>query len=462
MSDDPTAYVDPPFRQLCRETQVGLTGEFVFEADQLKLKLISWEGQLFQPTARDICIELEDGHVATLLQCVPQEWNAHFVDCNVNQAVIGHREWTPDDRVRRLTFAFWAAREALHYNDHVEAGIEALDDIGDAVPTLLPSKIERSKLSILNATAGNLRVEVGFDAVVGFDRFRPGPRFRPLVAIEFTEPEELDVAKRLARHVLSFFELSVGVRSRMIDLRIGTQSLEERNSSIAAGAEPDEFMVRVPHTPWGIADRAPPGTAAFPVYNPEQRALTAKMLSDWLERVTDWEPSYALASQYLTMRSQFNRDRLLRLAAWFESLPIGERKSAIAKTHREAITRAAQEQASKLGLDEYHERIREVLDGLAKKPLKAQLCDVAAILRERFPNLVPEEIAADLQRFAKLRNDAAHGRIALSDDDGARNIRAMRAVELVCFLSMLTDMPVTTATANNLVRHVLAHYALWR
>jgi hypothetical protein len=455
--EDASAYIDPPFRRLCREVASGHHGELVVEGG-LRLRLLSYEPTLFRGSVADFRIETEDGMKVTLLDCVPLSWGAHELECAPNQLVRGQRFWEPNDTVRFLSFSFWGAREALHYNDHVDSGLSNEEPSIPSFRTFIPERIEYSKLDVLTADCETASITVGLNASLRFDRFQPGPRFKPSVRIDFRNPINLDSARRFARHVLTFFELSVGVRSRMLNVRVSTQTLKEQEAAVDSDRPVDDFEFRGPHDEWTI-ERAFPGCAAFPVHSEAERKASASCLAKWLERIEEWEPAYALASMYIAKRRGFDRDRLMRLASWFEALPMIERRSDVTKEQRMAIAEAAQARARELGRSDLEERIGDVLGSLGYKALRQQIGDVASKLRHRFGKLVPEGIEKDLRHVAKLRNDAAHGRIALDESDPAANIAALRALELVCFLAMLHDLPVTPRNVEN---NSLAHYILSR
>lgn len=453
-----TSDADPPFRWLCREGESGLTGEFVADDEGIRLKLVRYDGRWFSGETKDIGVQLENGDVATLFDCVPISWGQVAFETHVNQALIGRRPWTTDDRVKLLTFSFWNGRQALHYADHMTF---EHDDSSEHPFNHFVPRVDFSKLQIFEAVTDVATISVQLDAKLKFDRFRSGPEFRPLVAIEFVEPQGLDSAHRLASHVLTFFEMSSGRKSRLLDMMVSTQSLAEL-ASAEEKFPSHNFKLRLPYGAWEAEKIRDIPCALFSVFDVPDREATRRALEKWVSRLAEWEPAYALLSGYLSNRNQFDRDRLLRLAAWFEAMPLADTRTDVSAAQRTAIVAAAQASADQQGRPDLSDRIRELLGGLSRKALKARLEGARERAASRFGASVPESTAVDLVHFAKLRNDAAHGRIAMSGDNAARDIRAIRAAELICLLSLLSDLELPSSVSGSIGTHSLGAYSIFQ
>lgn len=451
------ANTDPPFRYLCKDLRTGVTGELIADDDGIRLKLVRFDHQIFLGGAENFTVELESGDIATLLDCVPMSWGHAVLHTRPNQVLIGRRPWSEDDRVKLLTFSFWNARQALHYNDHM---MFAETQDGEHPFNQLVPRIDFSKLRILEAKTDFAVVRVGLDASLHFDRFRSGPDFRPLVSIEFSHPQDVTDAHRFASNILTFFELSSGCKSRLLNMMVSTFSAAEREAD-PEDFPPNDFKLRLPFTAWEDDGIGLIPCALFSVFETEQRELTRAALEQWVARLSEWQPAYALLSRYIASRAQFDRDRLLRLAALFESIPLNDSRTDVTGSERAAIVAAAQKGAVDVGRSDLSDRIRELLGGLNKKTLKVRLNKALERVARRFGTM-PADMHDDLGHFAKLRNDAAHGRIALSGEDAAKDIGAMRAAELLCLLCMLNGLEVPESARDSIGRHSLGSYLIFR
>jgi hypothetical protein len=190
-----------------------------------------------------------------------------------------------------------------------------------------------------------------------------------------------------------------------------------------------------------------PGDVAFPVVRPRDRAATSAALSSWLARGDEWKVVYALASGYLMATDTYDRDRLLRLFAWFEAIPPYKEESGISRSEIDKLAKAAGQKARELSIGVDTSRIKEVLGELKRVPLKKRMTLAVGRVRARFGgSVIPAEVDRDCLEAVRLRNLAAHGSLATNDFDFPSFARAIDAVQMVCFLSMLLDLELSEAS----------------
>jgi hypothetical protein len=147
--------------------------------------------------------------------------------------------------------------------------------------------------------------------------------------------------------------------------------------------------------------------------------------------------------------------------AWFEEIPTHQAKSGVTHGMIDKLAAAAKKEAIEKEIPVSAERVKQVLNELRRRPLKQRLSLAIEANRARFGGrLVPKAIEADCHIAAKFRDEAAHGHLILGGDEFPVFERAIYAVELICCLSMVADLPVSSDNMIRAVHHPLMTYAL--
>jgi hypothetical protein len=157
-----------------------------------------------------------------------------------------------------------------------------------------------------------------------------------------------------------------------------------------------------------------------------------------MERREGWRTAYRLSRRYLAGSDVYDSDRLLRLVAWFEAIPIhqaGTGVSLAALSKLRKAVRVLPEFVATTGVE--RDRLGEVLLELRRLSLKQRLSRAIVRLRAAHGGLaLPDETEVDCHLAGEMRNIVAHGGDGAGYGDFDRFLRAIYALELVCLLSM--------------------------
>jgi hypothetical protein len=397
---------------------------------------------------------LENGQYATLLECVEggksyssgREFNAYRESIIPNMVLLGPVAWGRENKVRSIRFTFAGAEAALYYGGHTESKFELRD--GEGRPLAAPMDVlvtNYGRLEILKVkTVDGVTLTLRMDIVSTRDILDPRFTSTPTVIIGFDDCLSLREAYRVARDVLTFFEISLGHRSRMKSITVRTVSEDEFIKAIETDKHQSapEFHLRLWHDGWTMPTaKTHPGDVLFPVYNHENRKITEAALAVWIERRAEWSTAYWLAHRYMADANAYDRDRLLRLMAWFEAIPSFRGGSGVSDDSLSKLRKAVR------GLPEFvatgitSERLTEVMAELKRLPLKYRLAQAVEQVRAAFGrSIVPSSTGADCHRAASLRNLAAHGEEAIVHENFDALVRGVHALELICCLSMMSDL----------------------
>jgi hypothetical protein len=455
------AYTDEPVRVACRDLATDLSGQLIVQDDELLLILTSFEQQWIYNHEETRIERIETGEYATLLDCIDgglarkggtSDFCCYQQNVIPNMVVIGSRAWTSTDLIRSASFAFVGAETALHYGEHRRFDVSSDRDTYE---------IDYNRLNILSVQGGGVHVRLWVSVTFGFS-IDVETHSTPIVILNLDDGVPIHSFMPIVHQILIFFEISLGVRSRAREIKITPLTEQERET--LSDPTYEEFRMRLWFADWAPLERATHlGDVAFPVHRSSDRDATASALSAWLERREAWKISYALAKAYLRTIDTYGRDRLLRLFAWFEAIPLYQERSGILRPQIAKLATAAYREAQEQSIEIDKNRLREVLSELKHRPLKERMALAVGRVRARFGcGVVPPEIDTDCREAVRLRNLAAHGRLTTDDFDFPSFVRAIDAAQMVCFLSMLVDLDLCEASAPFQTRslHPLMSYRL--
>jgi hypothetical protein len=177
---------------------------------------------------------------------------------------------------------------------HSQGNFEASS--GDRGHPLHTHVIDHGRLEILSAQGGGVRVTLHMSVSfrIGVD---PEMRSTPVVNVELEREDAILSLIYIAHEILVFFEVSLGVRSRLYDVYINAMT-ENRPIESVQGVGEDQFKLRLCYGDWTPSNElAHRGDVVFRVYDSARREATRNALSSWLERRQVWKPAYALVDR---------------------------------------------------------------------------------------------------------------------------------------------------------------------
>jgi hypothetical protein len=162
---------------------------------------------------------------------------------------------------------------------------------------------------------------------------------------------------------------------------------------------------------------------------------------------------------YLAGADVYSRDRLLRLLAWFESIPLHGGEILISNQQIKKMRSVLEDESDVTRIGISQERLKQVLQELRRTPLKERMIKSINENRERFGlGRVPKEIEADCHAAVGYRNKAAHGSMQLEKSNLDDFARAIHAVELICTMSMVRELEVNADKLVPIFQHPLLSY----
>jgi hypothetical protein len=435
----------------CKDSETGRLGQLIVEDENLSLALWAIDdphGGIW-PDAERRLVLLETGEYATLLDCVAPSLSQLFGPAFrvqkqhtiPNIVLIGSRAWETQERARWLSFTFTGANSALFYREHVESRFEMQDN------EFLQTEItDHARTNIFN-----VRTDEGTTITARLDW-----NSNPYLVVETDTALDIDEILALANTILLFFQISLGHRSKMFDMMIGGLPEAQQRDGDAAS---ECFKLRRYFT-WVPREVTHKGDIIFPVYTASERRGTETSLKTWVERRVEWGTTYLLARRYLAGSEVYDRDRLLRLMAWFEAIPSYNNETGITDKDLQNLRRKIREQREFTQIirglqspwaitadpaDHAKRRLSAALNQLRRYELKERLSQAVGRVRTCFgQQIVPSWCEVDCGEAARMRDDAAHGSRGKPTDDFPLLERAIHAVEMVCLLSMVADLGVPT------------------
>lgn len=438
----------------CCETQDGMQqGTITISDSDTKLNLYSFDGQFFDNEQDIFKLKLHNAQYATLLECQlsgsgetsgsrSSIRNSEIVP---NFVLLGWRPWDESDKVRSFSFTFVGARNAIHYGDFRQSEFKKLrPSDSDDGPWVDVDIIDYSKTKIIEfKTEGGIEISISMNisGTFGF----ASREFKCIPYVNVQAPHGLSVRQsmKLAADILNFFEMSLGHKTRLLDTRVFAATRQEISDKIAEDPNYSvpEFQLRSWHDDFSGLTITHPGDALFMFYNPEDRKIASSALNKWLDRREAWSNSYWLSRQYLKDNEVFDRPRMLKLMAWFESMPNHEFSSRVTDTLLSKLRRAVR------GLPEFREtgltaeRLSSVLAELKRIPIKERLTSSIRDIKIYFANIVlPEELEEHAHSAVGIRNISAHGGEYAPLANSTDVVMCVWAIETICLLSSLVSI----------------------
>lgn len=457
-------YADEALRLACKDLDTGCEGQLVVDDEKMHLSLFSFQGRQEDRERIDRTLKLENGKYASLFRCVPAG-SVTFGGIGIavtsrqdtisNLTIVGPRPWQAAGLVRRMGYSFVGASVAIAYSDHINSEFKKLE--ADSYVDIDTVRYDKSEVLAIDTRDVVVKIRMSIQRTIGLPD--PGTRSTPVVVIEFKRDMTIDEALLFGQGILEFFELSIGVKTRMLKVTVSPMTEAEFRRAIESKKVVEEFSVRRAFGGWRpSSEKGHRGDVFFPATTESARKRTKESLVRWIERIPVWGRAYALGSGYIQGPEVYGRDRLLRLMSWFESIPDYQMSSSISSSNVRDLARAAAARAAEQQVEISLQRICEVLSGLRRLSLRERVASAISDLRKKFGvTVIASSLDRDCQLAVKFRNQAAHGHF-----DGDQNFsdfyRSIRAMELVCALSSVSGLDFDERRLSEIYDHPLLRY----
>jgi hypothetical protein len=431
----------------CREetSGEGYSGLFQIGDEEIWAKLFSFD-QPFCVDAKDhLILRLEDNRFVSLHDNIsmPGECaydlrepkrTAYAQRVVSNIAVIGRDAWMPTDGIKRVEFTIEYADDLLHHSDKFDAVADA--EFGELPDT-----------RIFELEITGLRISAWYTAR-GSMYFKRAQAIRVRYSIEFDKAASLRTYLKPVRSLLAFVSAALGHRFTPSKIEISRLSQAGTIKAMEANTYPGEHAV---HYKWPVAV---PGSGTWVghafVHARDDHELKGliECLKIWLERDPEWQAATSLMMGALSRSGEMTGERLLNACRWLEEIPGAASVVAVDQEDINAIASCAAAEAERLGHEGYKERIAGVIRGQLKNEsnaerfsrLKSEVC--ARFGAKAFDNAAVGHVLNAMQ----FRGKVAHGHFELSDDGEYKAFaKAVHALEALCYLLMLKDLPMTEA-----------------
>ena len=206
------------------------------------------------------------------------------------------------------------------------------------------------------------------------------------------------------------------------------------------------------------------GSRIFPalLVSPSKIQTLRKCIIAWINRMEEWEIPNSFMRESLLMQNEFSAERLVNACRWLESIPEAKSKIIITKEHGRKIAKAATKEAVSLGYSSDVEgRIPGALSQIKKESHEKRFQRLQFKINKRFShNFLPDHFIDDLKYGMRFRNQAAHDIFIFeSHQDYLNALRGMHAIEVLCFLLTICDLPIHENAISSIVHdHRVQNY----
>lgn len=441
-------------RYFCREETTGqhYTGTFCVEADDMFAWLYAFTGHISDDFEDLLVLRLEDNRIASL--------HNNFVSGGVyggtandqpspesrcittNIVVVGDDVWKADDPILRVEFTIQYADGLMQHNPKHRAVAKAnffkMPDL-----TLFELETTGQTVSVFYAPSGNITFRHPTAIGIGY-------------AIEFQEPVHLGNYLTAVHTVVEFVSAVLGHHFVPSDIRISRQSLVERIEEAKSKTFTDYHRV---HYTWhGEEPTQSLWVGRSFGYAGDKRELDALIacLRVWIERGADWKDANSLMMAALKLESAMSGDRLLNACKWLEQIPGAASAIAVSRADIDIIAAVAAAEAERLGHKDYKDRIAGVIRGQLKTESNAERFErLRKLVCARFDKtILNPDILPHLMAATQFRGRVAHGVFEPVDEaEFQAFMKAVHAMEALCFLLTIRELPMTKKGAQRAAGH---------
>lgn len=288
-------------------------------------------------------------------------------------------------------------------------------------------------------------------------------KWKPRIEVRFETPNSIERFTDTLFLVTSFMSFNLGAYLRWQGANISHMDDDEINSAISTGTYGGRHRAIFP-----IGNDEPDirGTGKFGspclCHNDEERAVFGDCLKKWLERAPEWKTAYGLMMSFLNQRRTIGADRLLAACKCLEQIPGTENQKVLDDDDIDEIISAAQTEADKLGHGKLNARIRMSLQRVGTEDHEARFSRLYQHALNGHASVRPfASVVTDLKNAMRLRGHAAHRALHTDTDVEFQTlVRAVSAVECLCFLLLARELPLSNQGKDRLFRNrLVADYA---
>lgn len=448
-------------RYHCREisTSKQSTGIFWRDADAMEAKLFDYDSFLHFDDGAQICLQLEDNSIVSMLDTIVSgpgsssylrdpPVTTYFTEVTANTLVVGHRPWLPTDPIRRVRFSI----------PHSKAALTNLAKKKSIRTQRFP--VASAQKPLFEIQAAGLTIRCWYSLSGSFD-FGTSD-WEPLIDIEFDAPRTLDDFRDPMNVVLRFFSAATGFHLTPKNIVISPLPRDELISPEVNRDE--EFSVEYVWSE-AIVEKSDLHLKNCFVHSLDRKNLTAlkACLRAWISREEDWREATMLMMGSLGLLKEVSGRRLLMACRWLEAIPGAAATPTLDNQDIRVIAAAATEAATKLGHGGLEKRIEGLLRTIKSEPNDKRFQRLVKTVRDAFGGKAlgddesEEPMVATLMRAMNLRGREAHGVGAEGDADFLPMLASTSALEALCYLLTIKDLPMTEggrerAVFNRVVR----------
>lgn len=357
-----------------------------------------------------------------------------------NAVVVGDNAWKGGDPVRRVQFSIEHADELLRNSARFEAIADAkFDDMPDTGLCELP--LQDMTIKVGHVAYGNL----------SFKRPRQiGLRYE----ITFDEPRDLNSYMPAMLLVVQFISAALGHAFAPSDICISRLTSAEMIEAISGQRRYRDhrlfyvWPVKAPEETMWI------GRAFAHARNDQDLAILVDCLRVWAERDGEWGGATTMMMGALSLQNVMSGERLLNACNWLEEIPGAASEMAVSDEDIAAIAEAAAAEADSRGHAEYKPRVAGIIRSQLKKESNAErFARLRQSVVERFGETIGVEIMPHLLAAMQYRGRVAHGHFhPANGDDFQAFAKSIYAMEALCYLLTIKDLPMSAEGAERAVR----------
>lgn len=431
----------------CRDEATGQSGVLHVEADRVWVEFVGFGKRPEVDSNSSICLHTAKGWVVSLFRNVDVSsvmpfWRRSEVATVYEQrivanlAIAGVTEWRLGDKARSVTFRMGAGCDFLWPTDRAR---EIAQVSIDAMP-------DRT-VFISDVAGGRISMELALEEDPLRNKWTPT---EPWLTLHFDDGAEPDECIARVYYLVSMFSLLT-----WRDLQV--EEIALRHTS----AQPNTPMHRVvlagtERTSVARSGKLVPISADSEV---AREALKAA-LRIWLDRQSVWDSATGLMLAALRRFRNVSAERALDACRWHEVLEsVAPDSKGKAPAGMEEVVAAALKVAQEKELTPYLDWINSLLRGVKGVPRRDRFKHLTERINAHFDTaLFDEEAVTMIMRAYKARNKTGHGAMGpLADRDAQQLWADTMALESLCALRMLTDLPIPPEGLQWLRMHPLVH-----
>jgi len=427
----------------CYEMNTGEkhSGIFCAEDENLYVDLFSYEDFFFIKPENPVFLHTAKNQIVSLHENIggPPATNTRYMEPKrvsyhqhiiSNVAVIGPDKWDKLDQIKNVRFKVKHTRALLENKNLTEQ--LGKRDFKEAL---------NNKLLELSTSKLNVRIEydVSYSARIGSET-----AITPIIAMEFEKGASLFDYVHFVVCIVEFFSISLGALLKPSEIKICRLSSNEISEAtdhrIFSGYHSVEYV-------WKEMDIKSSdlwvGGSPVRAWDDEELDALKITLGAWIERYEDWKKPNSLMMRCLKLNHTASTDRLLSACKWLGEIPNAKSQSAISDENIESIAEAAAKKAFELGHAGITHRIVGSLKSIKSETHDERFARLLNEIEKKFGAIVDGKIKNDLKNAMELRGKSAHGHYdPESDEEFLKFMKAIRAVEALCFLLTLKDLPI--------------------